>query len=328
MRVVILDADYPDQAIERDVLEPHGVDVVAPGAGSGDLAATVRDADVVVCQWARVDECIFAAAPRLGLVVRYGVGVDNIDLEAARARGIWVANVPGYGTEEVAAHAFATAMACVRHLLPFDRALRVGDWSYRGTGEVRRLRELTFGCLGLGAIGGMVAERAGAWFGHVIAHDPFGNSRLPGVQRVSLDELFEDADVLSLHVPLTEDTRHLVNAERIGQLPQGAVIINSARGGLIDDDALLEALDRGHVSAAGIDTWVEEPVSSHHPLVQHPAVLATPHVAWYSEESEAELRRRVALSILSWRQTGRPDHPVVDGNRTVLPEALTDERLF
>lgn len=329
MKVVITDADYPDIEIEQAVLAAAGCTVVRADAREPDQVAKVASgAGALIYQWATITGEVLDAAPSVGLVVRYGVGVDSVDLVGAERRGVWVANVPGYGTEEVAAHAFAGAMACLRHLGPYDRLARSGRWDYLATGTVRRLSTLTFGCLGLGRIGRMIAERAAPWFGRVIAHDPGpdGPAWPGGVGRVGLDELFASADVVSLHLPLTEDTRHVVDARRLALMPPGAVLVNTARGGLVDERALLAALDEQRLSAAALDTWADEPVPPGHPLVDHPSVLATPHAAWYSREAEEEVRRRAAENVAAWVRTGRPDHPVVVGTRTAphSPAARAD----
>lgn len=320
MKVVITDADYPDFEIESAVLAEAGCEVVRTDARSPEEVAQVAaGADALIYQWATIDETVLKAAPTVGLVVRYGVGVDTVDLDAARRQGVWVANVPDYGTEEVAAHAFAGAMASVRHLKMLDENAAAGTWDYLATGPVRRLSTLTFGCLGLGRIGQMVADRAAPWFGNVLAHDPSrpGDSWPDHIERVDLDELFARTDVLSLHLPLTSETRHVVDARRLALMPPGAVLVNSARGGLVDEAALRAALDTGHVSAAALDTWAEEPVNPAHPLVGHSRVIATPHSAWYSHESEEEVRRRAAENVVAWIRHGRPNHPVVTGTRTV-----------
>lgn len=324
MKVVITDADYPDIDIERSVLAAAGCEVVRADAREPeDVARAAAGADALIYQWATITDDVLEAAPTVGLVVRYGVGVDTVDLAAAERRGVWVANVPGYGTEEVAAHAFAGAMACARRLKMFDGNASDGTWDYLATGPIRRLSTLTFGCLGLGQIGRMVADRAAPWYGRVVAHDPSitGDNWPLHIERADLDELFTQCDVLSLHLPLTSETRHVVDARRLAMMPRGAVLVNSARGGLIDEAALLAALDSGHLSGAAIDTWAEEPVRSDHPLIGHARVVATPHAAWYSEESENEVRQRAAENVLSWIRNGSPTHPVVTGSRTVRQPA-------
>ncbi|MCP3804848.1 C-terminal binding protein [Allokutzneria sp. A3M-2-11 16] len=317
MKVVVVDADYPDIAVEREVLAGCTV-VRADARDPGAVAEAARGADALIYQWARITAEVFDAAPSVGLVVRYGVGTDSVDLDAAAARGIWVANVPDYGAEEVAAHTAAGLLACARRLKPHDALLASGTWDYLAAGPIRRISELTLGCLGLGRIGRTLVSRVGAWFGTVVAHDPHvPHEEWPrDVERVDLDALFARSDLLSLHLPLTDSTRHIADARRLSLLPQGACLVNTARGGLVDERALVELLDSGRLACAALDVWAEEPSGPAHPLVGHPRVIATPHVAWFSQESEVEVRRRAAENVLSWISSGAPDHAVVTGTRT------------
>lgn len=319
MKVVITDSEYPDFDIEREVLEDAGLDVVrAQVRTPEEVAEAARGADALIVQWAKVTDEVYEAAPTVGLVSRYGVGVDNFDVAGAERRGIWIANVPDYGTQDVAAHAFAGVMAGARHLKQYDALSARGTWDYLATGPIRRLSSLTVGILGLGRIGRTLAAGAAPWFGTVVAHDPvLADEAWPdGVERVGLDELFERSDIVSLHVPLSDGTRHTADARRLALMPRGAILVNTARGGLVDERALYDALESGHLALAALDTWADEPVPADHPLVGHPKVIATPHAAWYSQESEEEVRRRAALNVVTWAHTGRPDHAVVTGTRT------------
>jgi D-3-phosphoglycerate dehydrogenase len=258
---------------------------------------------------------VFDALPQLRLVSRYGVGVDVVDTEAARDHGVWVCNVPDYGTTEVALHAVALLLALLRNLTGHDREVRAGHWDYHLGGQLRRPSSLTVGAVGLGRIGRMTAERAAPWFGAAAGYDPYvaGSDWPKGVERLSLEDLFARSSAITLHLPLNESTRGLVGADLLGRMPSGSYLVNTARGGLVDLDALVEALDSGKLAGAALDVLPEEPPPQDHPLLTHPRALITPHVAWYSAEAEVELRRKAAQNIVDWRQTGRPTYAVVEG---------------
>jgi D-3-phosphoglycerate dehydrogenase len=316
MRVLVTDAEYASLDIEADVLGAAGHELrIARCTTARQVIEAAEDADALLVQYAPVPAEVFDALPRLRLVSRYGVGVDVVDQEAARARGVWVCNVPDYGTAEVALHATAMLLALLRNLGGHDREVRAGRWNYQLGGTLRRPSGLTLGVVGLGRIGRMTAERAAPWFGGCLGYDP----HLPdpawpaGVARVDLDEVFARSDAVTLHLPLTEETRGLVGEERLGTMPEGSYLVNTARGGLVDLDALVRALDAGRLAGVALDVLPQEPPEQGHPLLTHPRALLSPHVGWYSAESEAELRRKAAQNIVDWASTGRPTYVVVEG---------------
>ena len=316
MRVLVTDAEYASLDIEADVLRAAGHELrTAQCRTAEEVIDAAGEADAVLVQYAPITAEVFDALPRLRLVSRYGVGVDVVDQDAARARGIWVCNVPDYGTAEVALHATAMLLALVRNLAGHDREVRAGRWNYQLGGQLRRPGELTLGVLGLGRIGRMTAERAGPWFGGCVGYDPhLPDSAWPaGVQRVDLDEVFARSNAVTLHLPLTDGTRGLVGAELLGRMPSGSYLVNTARGGLVDLDALVHALDEGRLAGVALDVLPQEPPQWGHPLLTHPRALLTPHVGWYSAEAETELRRKAAQNIVDWAATGRPTYPVVEG---------------
>ncbi|GAB3742977.1 NAD(P)-dependent oxidoreductase [Microlunatus parietis] len=232
----------------------------------------------------RLDRC-----PALRLLVRAGIGLDLIDLDHAARRGIRVINTPGYGTEEVADHALMLLLATVRRL-PYFIGQGGADWRSTDYSGVRRLRGSTLGVIGLGAIGSAVANRAEAFGMRIVYTDPYVES--PSSQRIRLDlpELLAISDVITLHAPLTTETRCLLDAAAFGRLERRPVIINTARGGLIDTAALLAALADGRIAGAGLDVTDTEPEPPR-ALLEHPAVIVTPHVAWYSEASRHDMAR-------------------------------------
>jgi len=319
MRALITDYDFPDVELEREVFKTGGIEHVEAQCRSEDeLIVAAGECDALLLQYAPVTDRVLAALPRIGLVSRYGAGFDTIDTEACRRHGVWVANSPDYGVGEVATHALAMTLALIRHLMIYDRDVKAGRWHYLSAGNIRRASLMTVGILGLGRIGKRYASLARDCFARVIACDPYLSDAdfPPYVQRVGLTELFEHADAISLHVPLNNETREIVNEPLLARLRPGSVLINTARGGVVDVDALRAALDDGRLDGAGLDVLPNEPIAPQHPLAQHPRVLLTPHAAFYSCESEVELRRKAALNIVQWAATGRPMYPVVQGSKS------------
>jgi D-3-phosphoglycerate dehydrogenase len=217
---------------------------------------------------------------------------------------------------EVATHALAMALSMVRHLPWLDRDVRAGKWHYSSTGTLARPATLTLGILGLGRIGKRMAHISRAVFGRVIACDPYvgdGDFFPDNVVRVDQERLFRDADVVSLHVPLNDETRGMVGSRMLALMKAGSFLVNTARGSVVNLDHLLEALDSRHLAGAGLDVLPKEPPEADHPVLRHPRVLLTPHAAFYSAEGEKELRRKAAQNLVDWARTGRPTYVVVEG---------------
>lgn len=260
----------PWTAVAADDPGPHAVDTMIIGGHR-------FGAD-------RLESC-----PDLKLLVRAGIGLDLIDLDHAAGRGIRVVNTPGYGTEEVADHALLLLLATVRRLAYFSEQAGA-DWRATDCSEVRRLRGSTLGVIGLGAIGSAVADRAEAFGMKIVYTDPYVESPSPQRIRADLPELLAGSDMITLHAPLTTETGQLLDRAAFARTERRPVIINTARGGLIDSAALLDALADGRVAAAGLDVTDTEPEPPR-ALLEHPAVIVTPHVAWYSEASRHDMAR-------------------------------------
>jgi D-3-phosphoglycerate dehydrogenase / 2-oxoglutarate reductase len=228
-----------------------------------------------------------------------------------------VANVPDYGTEEVAAHALSMAFALLRHLPLYDRDVKGGRWHPASTGPLHRLKNLTLGVVGVGRIGGTLARRASPWFGRTLGCDPYlGEDAWPEeVAPAGLEEVFSESFLVSLHAPLNGETRGLVNQGLLGRMPEGAYLVNTARGGLVVMDDLLWALEEGPLAGAALDVLPQEPPPQHHPLLENPSVILTPHAAYYSLEAEEEARTKAARNVVSWAEKGRPLYPVVEGRK-------------
>jgi D-3-phosphoglycerate dehydrogenase len=280
---------------------------------AADVVERAAGAAVLVNQYAPITAEVLDALPDVRLVVRYGVGVDTVDVPAAAERGVWVANVPDYGTQEVADHAVALALTLLRGIPALSASVRGGQWEYRVARPLRRLSELRFGLIGCGAIGSVAGQRAAAFGMDVVGVDVDERRPAPGsgIRRVSLDELVASSDVISLHLGLTAETEHLVDDALLRRVKPGVVLVNTARGGLVDSVALLAALDDGRVRAAGLDVLATEPPDEvGRRLVEHERVVVTPHAAWYSEESFVSLKTEVAREALRVLAGDPPRSPV------------------
>jgi D-3-phosphoglycerate dehydrogenase / 2-oxoglutarate reductase len=312
--VVITDCDHDNVDPERAVLDGHDVDLLVLACRTPqEVAAQAGDAEVLLNQYVPVTGEVLDALPRCRLVVRYGVGVDNVDVGAATERGVWVANVPDYGRDEVADHTLALAMSVLRGVVVLDRSVRDGVWGLDAARPLRRLSVLTWGVVGCGAIGAAVARRAAGRGMRVLGYDLPQVPSEPPIERVPLEELLVSSDLVSLHAALTPESQHLIGAEALGRMRPSAFLVNTARGGLVDTAALLAALDAGELAGAALDVLETEPPDDlGWQLARHPRVVVTPHAAWYSEEAFLTLKTEVAREALRVLEGGRPRSPVND----------------
>jgi C-terminal binding protein len=296
----VLIADFLDEtSIETAVLGDIARIVIAGARDEVELSDHLGDADAILLfhDISILGESSFSRAPRCRCVVRAGVGYNNIDVDAATRHGVIVCNVPDYGTEEVADHAIMFLLALARRLVDSHAAIRAGDWNYKTALGAPRLRGKTLGLIGCGRIGTATALRALALGLDVVFFDPYlrqGMDKALGIRRVyQLQELLEQSHFVSLHCYLDPANRHMINQASLAHIWPGAILINTARGALVDEHALLEALDSGRVSAAGLDVLEREPIDNDR-LRTHPRVLLTPHTAFYSVEGYTELRTKTA----------------------------------
>lgn len=296
LRVVHVDPDgFGDVTVERGIFESAYPDVVFDSmeTASEDLATRVGRADVLLTHYKPVDRAALDAIDP-AVIVRYATGVDGIDMDVATARGIRVINIPTYCDDEVADHVLAMALALLRGLPQYSADAGRGGWNWRLISPRRKVADCTFGFLGFGRKARAAADRALALGCRILAHDPHMDAaaiRERGAEAVDFDTLFDGSHVLSIHVPLTPETERLVNAPALARLPEGAVVINTARGAVIDERALLEALESGHLGGAGLDVLTQEPPPADHPLLGRDDVIVTPHAAWYSEVAEQHARQ-------------------------------------
>lgn len=316
--VAILGTRYQDFEIEEHALAGTGARIVSgPGATTDEIVALAGSADVIIAGSApRFDAATIAQLTCRG-IVRSGVGVETVDLAAARDAGMWVARVADYGTESVAQHTVALALAAVRRLVTADRSLRAGTW---GVGPLRPLHlpsELRAGIVGFGRIGRRTAELLGAVGFGLAAHDPAAPVDASGVTDLSLDELLATCDLVTLHAPPPTDGSFLLGPAELATMKAGSVLVNTSRGSLIDQDALVAALEAGHPGTAALDVFAREPLdpSIFDGVADH--VILTPHMAWYTEESERDLREKAAAEARRLLEGERPRDVVVDPERAL-----------
>lgn len=297
----------------RTPLEEAGFQVVDLGfetrKGDDDLARALADADVLIPgNLLKVDGELLQAAPRLKLIAKPGAGLDNIDLQAAAARGVLVCHTPGVNAQSVADHAWALILNLLRRVNEQDRDVRSGVWRKAVGGEAWGK---AFGVVGMGAIGRAVAARAAGFNMEVLGYDPYWPESLPvtdRIERVGLEALLKRSDVVTLHCPLTDETRNLIGAAQLAQMKPTAILINTARGGVVDEAALAEALTRGLIAGAGLDAFVVEPLSAS-PLAELPNVILTPHSAWLSREALEATAAETAAAVIAVSRGRRPRHP-------------------
>lgn len=322
----VLRAVYTDM---DDVDFRHGVRVLTDAGFAVDylnstdpatITAAAHDATALLVGYATVTAEMMDAMPALRIIALLSMGFNNIDVDAARDRGIWVTNIPGAATEEVASHALALALAVVRNLPFYSNAVQTGDWNARDTLVPPRLSQARLGILGLGRIGTRFADMAKTVFGEIVGYDPALpdtpeiRERLAaaGIRRTTLEEVQATSNVLSLHMPLTEETAGMVHAGFLAGMPEGSFLLNVSRGALVDSQALRNAVDAGHLAGAGLDVLDAEPPTAGHPLLGSPRILITPHVAYYSDFTEGEYVRQQAQNVAAWLAGGRPDSPVAE----------------
>jgi len=315
-RVAILESIFGNADMERAVLEPRGYEVSYHHAHSEDeVIEAGRGAVGLLLETAHITQRIFDALPEVRVVSRYGVGYDTIDVAAATARNVAVMNVPDYCMDEVAEHAIALMFALSRGVVMHDAAIRQGGWLTSRYG-IRTLAGRKIGIVGFGRIGKAVAWRAAALGMDVLIYDP-KPAPLPGLRAVfvnSLHDLLPQVDVVTLHVPLLASTHGLIGAAEFALMKRDAILVNTARGAVVDPAALVDALQRGLISGAAADVHAIEPITPNSPLLTAPNLILTPHIAWYSQESQIRMRQYVAANVADFFDGKGGDH-VVNGIR-------------
>ena len=309
--VLVTDYTWPSTEREAGVLEAVDARLITAETGAEDeLEALVPDADAILTCFAHVTERVIRAGSRLQVIGRYGIGVDNIAVAEATRRGIPVTNVPAYCLDEVAEHVLAVVLGLARKLHVFDAAVRQGDWALGRGAPIFRVRGKALGIIGFGRIGQTLAAKARGLGLEVLVHDalvPDERVRSFGAQPMTLDALAAACDFLTVHTPLTDGTKGLIGEEVLRRMKPTAFVVNTARGGIVDQDALLHALREGAIAGASLDVFVPERLPVDHPLLTAPNLILTPHVAFYSEESVDELQRLAAENVAAVLSGARPD---------------------
>ncbi|NLW78776.1 MAG: C-terminal binding protein [Ruminococcaceae bacterium] len=294
-----------DFSVEKGIMEPAGVEYLMSDCQSeDDIIAKCADADALTVVYCHVGEKTMKALKNLKVIVRYGIGYDNFDVDAATAAGVKVCNIPHYSVPEVATHTTAMILASTRHLPFYDRSVHAAQWRSDKFAqlETRRPDSQWVGLVGFGEIGRAVAGQLLAIGYHVMAYDPYLEDAAfekRGVKRVQLDELLAKSDIISAHTPLNAETRHLLNAAAFAAMKDGVVVVNTARGGVVEEPALVAAVKSGKVAAAALDVMENEPMTNpDNPILALENVILTPHVAYRSRESTHALQLGVAEAVV------------------------------
>lgn len=298
--IVLLDVNYPNYEQEEGVLaelNPEFI-IVEQGVSETDLFKHLSTASAVMVREFPISETMINAMEQCKVIVRYGVGVDNIDLRAAKQKGIYVANVPDYGSEEVSDHALSLLLAVSRRIVSRDNDVRQGKWNIGPEEKIHSFVGKTLGVLGYGRIGRRFIEKARVFgFSRVLVYDPFMKGEIQGAEQCGLDRLCEQADAISLHIPLTKDNYHILNKEKLELLKKNCIVINTSRGGLIDEEILFGLLSNNRIFGAGLDVFEKEAPDVKSPLFNLKNVVVTEHMGWYSEESLQDLQRKAAEEV-------------------------------
>lgn len=311
-KIVVVEPGYEHYQEEMKVLAAFNPEfiVVPKSASQEERAKALLQADALMIREAPLPLEYIALLDKCQAIVRYGVGVDNVDLTAAKEKGIYVANVPDYGSEDVAEHALALLLATTRRITSRNTQVHAGHWNIGQAEPMYRLSGKVLGIVGFGRIARCLAAKAsGIGFSRMLVCDPLLNdsdAMAAGVENVTLEQLCQQADLISLHVPLSEKTRHLIGAEQLALMKPTTIVVNTSRGGLIDESALYQALIENRLYAAGLDVFEQEPVRLDHPLLTLPNVICTDHTAWFTEESVTELQRKAAQEVLRIFEGNKP----------------------
>jgi len=308
-KVVVSDQVFPTVDLERALLAEIDAELQVASGDVDEVLAVAGDADAILNTYLPWSAESIGRLEKCRIIARYGIGFDNVDLAAARDAGIVVTNVPDYSVEEVATHGLALILAALRKVVAADRSVRAGEWSVDHFRPIRRLSTLTIGLVGYGRIGRQIAAPLEALGATIVAHDPYLSPAPELPPLLSLEELLGTADVISLHLPLTDETRGIIGTGTLANVKEGAILVNTSRGPLIDLDALGEALRSGRLSAAALDVFDTEPIDPSR-IEDIPNLIATPHMAYYSEEALQESQRKAATQVIKVLTGDQPDYQV------------------
>lgn len=312
MKIYITDCDHDSVDIEKKVFADAGMSVTLKNAKTEDeVIDQCGDGEIFIVQYAHITRKVMDAIPSMKYIVRYGVGVDTIDMEAATEKGIQVGNVPDYGMNEVADHALALLLDLVRKVGKMNKYTKSEKWDYQPSMPIHRLSEQTVSVVGLGRIGRNFATKAHALGFKILGYDPYFKATAENnfIKSVSLETLVKESDAISLHIP-ADNNLNLFNADTFKAMKDSAVIINVARGGIINEDDLDQALTNKDIAGAALDCMATEPMPANAPIFKHDNLIVTPHMAWYSEEAASELKRKVAEESVRFAHGEKINYPV------------------
>ncbi|MCQ6562003.1 C-terminal binding protein [Paenibacillus mendelii] len=301
LQVAVTDYGFPNLDQEKNILTPLGFEFVTGQCKTGaEVAELCRDADAILTQWAPVTADAIEELNNCKIIVRYGIGVDNVDVEAAKRKGIPVVNIPDYAVQEVADHTLSLLLSIVRKIPQVIEQVRSGVWEIAPCRPIMGLQNKVIGVAGFGNISKAVVKRAQAFGLAAIGYDPFveeGVFKQLGVEKVDWQTLFSRSDILSVHLPLTEQTKHILGADAFRLMKKTSFLVNTSRGGTIDTAALIDALTGGEIAGAALDVLEHEPISPESPLLRMDHCIVTSHCAWYSENALLRLQEYAALEI-------------------------------
>lgn len=308
-KVVVSDQVFPTVDIERSLLSGIGAELVVASGDVDEVLEVARDADGILNTYLPWSAASIARLEECKIIARYGIGFDNVDLHAAAEAGIVVTNVPDYSVEEVASHALALILSSLRKIVAADGSVRQGTWSIDNFRPIRRLSTLTVGLVGFGRIARQIAAPLEALGADIVAHDPYLEPA-PGMPPlIPLAELLTTADIVSLHLPLTEETGGMIGADELATMKRDAILVNTSRGPLVDLDALTDALREGRIAGAGLDVFDVEPLDPER-IAGVPNLVVTPHMAYYSEQALEESQRKAATQVIKVLTGESPDYQV------------------
>jgi len=320
-KVVVTDDRYGNYSEEKSVLQELNIELIilAPESNRSEKIENlkiIQDAEALLVNLYPMTKEIISGLNKCKVISRYGVGYDNVDVDEASRKGIWVARVPDYSIEDVSDQALALLMGCIRKVAYKDRMIRRGKWNLHQDQPAHRMKDATLGILGYGAIGKRFHEKtSGFGFAKVLVFDPFVKEDIiknNGAVPAEFKDILSNSDYISIHIPLNESTKKIIGKKQLLIMKKDAILINTSRGGVLDEQAVIEALESGKITGAGLDVFETEPIPENSPLLKLDNVILSDHTGWYSEESKVELKTKAALNILAVLKGGKPIYPVND----------------
>lgn len=300
-KVVITDAEWKSFDLERKELKKVDANLlIFQYKSEDDIIRIAKDADALIVQYANINKRIIKSLRKCKVIARYGIGVNNIDITAATEHKIFIVNVPGYCFGEVSDHTIALALTCIRKVVILNNSVKKGNWNFKISEPIFRLKNMKLGLVGFGNIARMVSHKAQAFGLSILAYDPYISSSVMtqnNVKKVNLEDLLAESDIISLHLPLTKDTKYIFSEKEFKLMKNTAFIINTSRGSLIKEEDLYKALNKKWIAGAGLDVAEKEPIDPDSNLLKLDNIVITPHVSFYSEESLNELQRNAAKSV-------------------------------